>query len=646
MADNYFEKYSNYFDDLLEKPITAKPAPIRGDALPGTDPGGPLTAKIVGITSNPTIDQVKGFQEKIREGASRVELGFMGTQKGNANAPTPESMSSLQRQDIRDLAKLNKVETTVHAAPSVSNLSGFTQQGFSEDARSEALNEIRRAIDFAAEASTGGAVVVHWDEWKRPLSTAYGLKEDKGAQFEGYSGEYKKDPNKSNGYGPEQLMFVNKETDEIQALRRDMKFTEPVINSVQIKESSDVSDGGPVKYLNYDYERDANDNVISKELGYDEVIEREKKLNNANDKDFGQFAKFSSSHFKELNEAWKEIESMPDDDPVKLQKKNDKIFLFHFLRKKAEQAYDQYLSRESMYNYHKRVMDDRSQAQDKEQVDMAWVQFKDQLNKFKDFEFLDTHTMEKTADTVSEAALYAWQRSQNNKGLNRNLYVAPESVFPQQFGSHPDEMISMIDKARDKMAERLIKEGRVKSDKEAKKAAEESIKTTLDIGHLNMWRRHMKRKENESPEAFDRRFKSWAVEKSKEMAEKGYVGHAHMSDNFGFGDEHLSVGDGNAPIKEFVEELRKTGKVDDFIVEVGSFNPNTAMADAWKNLGVSMGENRYFSGTSQGAYSNFSEMRNSYAGRTKKPTYVFGGYSPQLKNEKWQGWNPWTGIPL
>ncbi|MFP4656597.1 MAG: hypothetical protein ACLFNK_03380, partial [Candidatus Woesearchaeota archaeon] len=530
MFDDYFSKYQHYFDEELEKPITAKPAPVRENAQKGTDPGGPLTSKVIGITSNPSMDQVKGFQEKIKEGASRVELGFMGTQKGNSQAPTPESMGELQRKDIRDLAKLNKIETTVHAAPSVSNLSGFTQQGFDEGARSDALNEIQKAIDFAADASTGGAVVIHWDEWQRPIEGSYGRREDKGAAFEGFSGEFQKpgetDSKGNPKYGPEQLMFVDTETDRIQAIRRDMEFTEPVVKTVNVKTADDGSETD-VKYLDYEYEHDETGNVKTEPLSYKEIIEREKRMNDPQDPVYGDFANFAKENFKGLYEKWKnEIEPMSDDDPVQAQKKKDKIFMFHFLRKQAEKAYEQYLSADSMYNYHKGMnMSERSMSADRQRKDMAWTQFKEQMDKIGKFESIEDYSMTKAADTVSEAAVYAWQRSKDNKDLNRNLYIAPESVFPQKFGSHPDEMMSMLDNAREKMKERLIKEGRVKDEKEAEKAAESSIKTTLDIGHLNMWRRHMKRKQNESPEQFDKRFKKWAVEKSKEMAEKGYVGH-------------------------------------------------------------------------------------------------------------------------
>ncbi len=655
MNSDYISQFeSKYFDSdlMLEKPITAEPVPER-KGPDGTDKGGHLTSKIVGITSNPMTDQVQAFQEQIRGGASKVELGFMGTGKGNSQSPTPESMSTEDRANIRDLARLNEVETTVHAAPSVSNLSGFTERGFSDEARAEALNEINRAVDFAAEASTGGAVVVHWDEWQRPIESSYGISEDHGATFEGHPGEFKKgtEQDKFSGeektkYGPERVMFVDTETDEITAIPRDKKFTEPEVRKVNLKVDQEASNG-VTEYVDYDYETDEYGNIVTRQLNYDDIIEREKKMNDPDDPEFGDFAKFSAKYFQPLNERWKEIQNMADSDEISAQKKRDKIFIFHFLRKNAEKAYEQYLARDSMYEYH-RGLGDRAKAEYKQSRDMAWVQFQDQLQSLKNFQPVDDYSTQKAAETVSDAAIYAWDRSQKNKNLKRNLYIAPESVFPQKFGSHPDEMMSMIENARNDMKEKLVKSGKVKSEEEAQKAAESSIRATLDIGHLNMWRRHMKRKEGESPEQFEKRFQKWAVDKSKEMAEKGYVGHGHMSDNFGFGDEHLTVGKGNAPIKEFVQELRKTGKVDDFIVEIGSYNQRTAQKDAWSQLGVRTGMSGggYFKDTRSTVPGYFNQVNNGYAAGMRKPSYVFGGYVPQIQNERWQGWSPWSGSRL
>ena len=660
---NYFSPVeSKYFEEdldySLEQPITSKPVPEIKNAQKGADSGGFLTSKIVGITSNPTINQVDALQTSIRLGASRVELGFMGTQKGSGNAPTPESMSSEERKMIHDLAKLNEIETTVHAAPSVSNLSGYDprQGSFSESTREEVLNEIRRAVDFAADASTGGAVVVHWDEWQRPIETSFGLGDrNKDNLFQGYSQEYIKSETKDEDgnvknrkYGGSEVLFVDTENDRIQTLRRDLEFTEPEIESVTLE--NDKNNGGS-KYLKYNYKgyNESSGQVEAKKMGYDEIIKMEKEMNTGSK--FKDYQEFAETNFKQLREKWKDIEQMEENTERQKKEKNDAIFLFHFMRKQADRAYEQYLSTDSMYRYHKdggfHQRDSKQKEEDEQRRVMAWTGFQEQLNKIDKMKPIEQYSTEKAAKTVAEAAVYAWERSQGNKNLSRNLYIAPESIFPNSYGSHPDEMMSMIDKSREEMANQLLNVGAVKNKDSAKKEAEKYIRATLDIGHLNMWRRHLKRKDGESTEDFNKRFNEWAVNKSKEMAEKGYVGHGHMTDNFGFGDEHLSVGDGNAPIREFVDALRKTGKVDDFITEVGSYNANTAMIDSWSHLGISMGGSKYFQGRDSSRVPGyFNQTRHSYAGNARKPSYVFGGYAPKIGSEKWQGWAPWTGSPL
>lgn len=641
---NYFDLENKYFnsDLALEKPITAKPVPLR-EGPPGTDHGGVLTSKIVGITSNPTQNQVQALQTSLRGGASKIELGFMGVNKGSGQSPTPESMSKIDREMINQLAKINKVETTVHTAPSVSNLSGLDQRsgGFSENVRETALNEIKRAIDFAADASTGGAVVVHWDEWQRPIESAYGLDDDKN-QFQGHRGEYKTDKHKS-GYGTEAVMFVDTETDRIQSIRRDMDFVEPEVEKIELKK-----DEGGRGFLEYKYaEEKETGEAKTPTMYYDDIVNLEKEMNNPSNEKYKDYVKFAEETFPDLREKWKQIQSMDEKTELQQKRKKDEIFLFHFMRRQADQAYEQYLSADSYYRHYEPTYDHdpRSKAENEQRRKMAWARFKEQLDKVNKLKPVEEYSTQKAAETVADAALYAWERSQNNKNINRNLYIAPESVFPESYGSHPDEMKIMIDTARKEMAQELMKTGKFKDDKTAEDEAAKYVRGTLDIGHLNMWRRHLKRKENESLESYNKRFNDWAIAKSTELAKEGYIGHAHMSDNFGFGDEHLSVGQGNAPIKEFVEQLRKTGNVDDFIVEIGSYNAETALTEAWSHLGVSMGRNRYFSGTKFGSPNYFNQAQYSYSG-TRKPSYVYGKYVPEIKSEKWQGWAPWSGNPI
>ncbi len=614
--------------------------------------------------------QTRAIQAAIKLGASRIELGAMGTGKGSAQSPTPESYGKLEREEIRNLAKINKVQTTFHAAPSVSMLSGLTQQGFSEQARESALNEIKKAVDFASEASTGGAVVVHYDEWERPIESRYGLNKDAvrqkkkdGFAFQSYEGEFKSDAEKgghASGYGPSTVSFVDTETQQVQTIRRDMEFVEPEITAIKkVTKDHDVqsrTDGSRTKakqtFFQYEYKGNEDGTPTddmdpktysTKTLYYDDIIQKEREMNDPNNQNFKDNVEYMKEYFKPLYEKWEEINSMKEDTPGDKLRKNDEIFLFHFLRQKAYQAYDQYLSAENYYEHFNASDTPKAKEHNVERMRRAWADFQKQLKSVNKFQTIEEYGTNKSSQTIAEAALYARERSLGNKGLDRNLYIAPESVFPEKYGSHPDEMKDIIDKSREKMAKQL----ETSLGKEtAKKEAEKYIKATLDIGHMNMWRRYFVRKENESNEDYNKRFNSWALKKSKELADKGYIGHVHMSDNFGFSDEHLSVGQGNAPIKEFVKTMRESGKVDDFIVEVGSYNAQSALGEAWEELGAGITSKYLRSGASSPNPRYFGAARNSYFGHTRKPSYVFGKYVPTIPGEKWQGWSPWSGSPI
>ena len=171
-----------------------------------------------------------------------------------------------------------------------------------------------------------------------------------------------------------------------------------------------------------------------------------------------------------------------------------------------------------------------------------------------------------------------------------------------------------------------------KGEEEAKRLAKEHIKSTIDIGHMNLWRQHMERKEGETDKEFDKRFNNWAIGKVKDLHKAGVLGHFHIADNFGYDDEHLTPGRGNAPIKEFIQLLEKEG-YKDFIVEGGSFNFQTTLPDALTYFGspvysVGMGGGR------------FNQFHQTHFGYQAPPLYIVGAYSPT--NE----WKLWSEVPI
>ncbi|MDD5086356.1 MAG: sugar phosphate isomerase/epimerase, partial [Candidatus Nanoarchaeia archaeon] len=226
-----------------------------------------------------------------------------------------------------------------------------------------------------------------------------------------------------------------------------------------------------------------------------------------------------------------------------------------------------------------------------------------------------------------------WQETRD-KGLEKPLYITMENIFPESYGGHPDELKNLIIGSRKRMQQELVKK-KGYSESEAKKYAETHIKATLDVGHLNLWRKYFN--------GNDKEFDKWAVEKTTELAKAGIIGNVHLADNFGYQDEHLAPGQGNAPIKEMVKTLKKYGYDGPYTVECGSSATTDAsyfhgLMKTWEYLGSPV----YSFGAARDGLppSQWHQIQNSYFGQTYPPSFLFGNYVPS--NE----WTMWTGVPM
>ncbi len=205
----------------------------------------------VGTTTSPFEHQTQALKAKIFEGTSVAEFEFMGVGKGNKQQFTPETFGKRERQDMRELAEFNKIETSTHASPNAGPLSGFSNKGFDDKQREDTLKEIKKAIDFAAEASTGGAIVFHTGEWERPISEAYGKK-----GFKGYPEEEKR----------ASILLADKRTGEfVTDIRKDELLYEPVYETKIIN--------GKEEWI------DINGEVIPKDAPPERLFQRVPKWN-------------------------------------------------------------------------------------------------------------------------------------------------------------------------------------------------------------------------------------------------------------------------------------------------------------------------------------------------------------------------------
>ena len=258
--------------------------------------------------------------------------------------------------------------------------------------------------------------------------------------------------------------------------------------------------------------------------------------------------------------------------------------------------------------------------------------------------------MQRTNESVAELAIEAARVSKNKK-LDNPLFVAPENLWDGNYGSHPQDLKEIIQNSRNKFVEFATKDnivingkevkntfkkqlekihGKKLSEKDAKKYAKDHIKATFDIGHANIWRKYFGGSEKD--------FKQWLGKEVKELTDDGIIGHVHVSDNFGYNDEHLPPGAGNAPIKEFMTHLEKSDYKGAVIIEPGSTDqkfPNflNAMYDLETPVYRLHGDKT----------TAWTDVQGGYFGNSYIPSFVTPGYLSSVeKNAPFT----WSSLPL
>ncbi len=640
-----------------------------------------------GTTANPFEHQTQALKARIFAGANKVEFEFFGTDKGRKEAATPESFGKRDRMDMRELAEINEVETTTHATVGVQGLSGLDmrQGGFEDTTRKQAIDEIKRAIHFAAEATTGGAVVFHTGEAPRSLVSRW--KDDKGnALFKMYPEEDQR----------ELHYLVDPVTKKMQAIKENDRIAVPIFKRGK--------DGKPI------FLKDENGQLIEDELlkEYDELDKGRTPIYDFDERgnikteliDFKEWKKRRIEEYKEKTGKSPGEEKLIRD----FYQKHALLQVQYNLNfgKGHEQQYKEGLERREKVlkalQFYKELMGkvptedrwkfevqkqpwahlipqevedpvkylqetlwdiDRNISYTRELAVQGRRQARETLDSVKRSVLAHDFAVGETAKSMAELGVYAWQltnkahsdykKGEANFDIKNPIYIAPENLFPETYGSHPDELKDIVLKGRKEMTNELVKTYKLDEEK-AKKLAKEHIKATFDISHANVWRKYFQSKNGETVEDRDKRFNKWLLGQTKKLLDEGIIGHIHVSDNFGFHDEHLTAGDGNAPIKEFIKQAKEAG-LKEFIVESGSFNPMTSLQDTWMHFDSPVYA-MHMPGFTQSSWTDpsigatrhgWNNFYRSYFGRTEGPRYVVGEFAP---SEDFKGAPFYSGLGI
>ncbi|MBI4983720.1 hypothetical protein HZC32_03690 [Candidatus Woesearchaeota archaeon] len=281
----------------------------------------------------------------------------------------------------------------------------------------------------------------------------------------------------------------------------------------------------------------------------------------------------------------------------------------------------------------------RHMEQAQEGGSSQWAQEAEAMETIKHVESAETYALKEAHNAYAQAGIQAMLKSQQLEGkgaLRKPIFVAMENLFPESYGAHPDELIDLVKHSREQMEVILREKGMPAN--QAHEMAEKHIGATFDTGHFNMWKKYWRGDSHKPIEENDKEFTKWYLEQVEKLAKAGIVKHLHIVDNYGYQDEHLAPGQGNASIREAIEIFKKHGYKGEFIVEPGAgsnvdSNQFSFMTNAWKYFGRSI----YGVGVEP---KRWGEVQYSYFGQNQPPYFVFGPYAPS------EDWTLWSGTPL
>tara|TARA_Y100000310_G_scaffold343027_1_gene448803 strand:+ start:373 stop:2142 length:1770 start_codon:yes stop_codon:yes gene_type:complete len=555
-------------------------------------------------------DPLKNLKSGIFTGTNTMELTFFNQPGKGQQKGAPESWGRAEREEMKQLARVNEVDVTIHATPNMgpgsgASLSGFTGKSFSHQDRSMALQEINRATDFAADVAGGGPVVFHIDGFPRNVFTA-GEGEATG-KFEMYPGEEEK------GF----VSFVDKDTGDVTQIGLDRQVPVPVLR--KDKPGEFEKENGKFKIEHKNFNQIENE---FKSLSKDEQKYYKKKgienspsyfYHRLNEIGIGEmeakrreYERTAKKHEKQAEETG-EIYNSYKNNPQKL--KSDFQDPQNALKGMKNQI-DQSIDEKKFYEHG--VLSLQRQKEEAER-------------SIRNHQEITNHGVAQEASTVAQAAMHAYEVEQK-KRLKEPLYVAPENWRIENYGSHPKEYKRLIQESREIMTDSLVREKRM-SKSRAKTVAEEHIKGTFDIGHMNMWRKYHK--------TTDEDYEKWVGKHVRDLVKNNIIGHVHLSDNFGYYDEHLELGEGNTPLQDFFKIMKEEGFKGKMIAEPGGQREDQ-MHRVWTSA-LALGASPIY--RIDAASKTWTDIEGSYFGRTQSPSFLVGDYAPAKE------WTLWSEVP-
>lgn len=661
---------------------------------------------------------IQTSQQAIKFGTSKVELGL--GQGGGHEPVGAENYGDDARQALRELSKANQIEfVSTHSPTNIGNVSGFNQQqgNFSEQQRQESLEEVRKAIRFAGDVAQGGAVVVHTGEYWRDMSEERWNEEpiSVNEQWDQLTPRQKKRAREGDfkeflTYPSEQEeathYLVDRRTGKlIQDVKKNVSVYEPVYRTTVDKNGNTCyadKDGNPIRDYEvfeegvpeYDstyggvkvdpespftwqhfhnmakqYEEDTGEKTTAAEMYMRSRLSSQRKQSKGMAEHYGHQYKQLMEARDKVKDKMEHFQEMDEDQLSDEEKVSRLTALQHELGIGGQMFEQEDLNRaiKEGKKPSEFIKDTVMENLDKKRSEFealgssyktSEAEVQDNLDNI---ESVDKYAFNKSINSYAELGISAMEESKR-PDVQKPIFVAPENIFPEMgYGSHPDEMIEMIDSARNRMIKMLTHEtiedptgavqsnGKTKeitnpyyrgiSKEQAKKEAQEHIKMTFDTQHLGMWWKHFQPLPGETYDQRKERFNKWYQKMVDKLQEKDMIGHIHLVDSKGSGHHHLPAGQGDLPLYEAIETLKSKGFNGTLISEAwgeeGNFGQGRIVTEPWKHFGSPISP--YGSAAPSPA---FGSVKDAYFSQVQSPYFIFGGYVPS--NE----WKLWSEVPF
>jgi hypothetical protein len=488
---------------------------------------GYLTAGSLGLATDPrTANQLQEVSSRLSSGVKFVDIA----------AVSPEIFDSMPKQqltEINRLSKLTGIDVTMHGP--VIDVSGISQQGFSETQRDAAERKVAEVLLRSHELNPKGNVLVtfHSSEGLPGSQLLPPAEREKGKEYQ-------------------KMFAINRESGRMTDLEREKEF----YPGGEVKESVRLPEDRLRILNNTEWKNSLFQIEVNRENA-------ERIMQDIHPTTISRFVALKGKQLDPKQISGQEINQMDKlasaDEFVgqanvaanalfskayELAEKDKDVGKINFL-KKVSKDYGEMVGVEGgVPKNAEKYLNPKLHAQ-------ALLKLTQELEVSppKMWVPLEEFAAEKSSQSFGNAAFEAYKKFKD---------TTPTLVIENPPASHAlssgEDIKNLVLESRKQFEKKAIAEGISKS--EAKKQAEKLIGATWDVGHINMMRKFGYTEED-------------IVKESEKV--KPVLKHIHLSDNFGFEHTELPMGMGNVPLQEIMKKLGKKGFEAKKLIEAGQW---------------------------------------------------------------------------